>query len=99
MRVTLTWAEAAAFSTSPSNPSFEEGVALDGVVHLRGAGFDRFQHIDHCGKLFIFDADLRCDVLGLGARVGNAERDQFADMPQLVDREHRLLRGLKSRQR
>ena len=83
----------------PVKSGLEEGVALDGVVHLRRAGLDRFQHIDHRRKLFIFDADLRCDVLGLGARVGDTERDQFADMAKLVDREHRLLRSLKSRQR
>ena len=78
---------------------FEENISLDRIVHEHAAGLLRLEHVDNRRQFFVFDDDFGRDVLGFGARIGHAHRDQFADVADLVDHQGRLLRDLKPRQR
>ena len=57
-----------------------------------------FEHVDDRRQLFVLDDDLGGDVFRLGAGVGDAHGDQFADVADLVDDQRRLFRRLKARQ-
>ena len=71
-------------------------VPFDRIVHQRRAGLACLQHVDDGGQLLIFDADLGRDVLGLRPAIGDTERDQLADLADLVRDQRSLLRSLKA---
>ena len=77
----------------------EVDVPLDRVVHQHAARLLRLEHVDDRRQLFVFDDDLSRDVFRLGARVGDAHGDQFADVADFVGDQRRLLRRLKPGQR
>ena len=75
---------------------FEIDVPFDSVVHQHAARFLGLEHVDDRRQFLILDDNLRRDVFGFGARVGDAHGDQFANVADLVDDERRLFRCLKS---
>ena len=68
-------------------------------MHEHGFGLLSLQHVDHGWQLVIVERDLRGDVLGFGARIGNAHCNEFADLPDLVGYQRRLLGRLEAGKR
>ncbi len=77
---------------------FEKHVSLDGVVDLDAARLLRLEHVHDRRQFLVVDGDLRRDVLRFGAGVGDAHRDQLADMADPVGDQRRLLRRLEAGQ-
>ena len=68
-------------------------------VQQRRTGQGRGAHVGDGGQRFVVELAGRRKVLRGGAAFGDTDRDQFADMAQLVPGQHRLLGDAKSRQR
>ena len=68
------------------------------LVQERRVRQARRQHVVHRRQLLEIDLDACGDILGLGPRPADAHRDELADLPHLLAREHRLLGCLESRQ-
>ena len=98
-RVTFTGAVLAAASTGPSKPTSRKTFRLMVSWIQHAARLLRLEHVDDRRQFLVFDDDLRRDVFRLGARVGDAHRDQLADMADLVGDQRRLLRRLEAGQR
>ena len=77
---------------------FEKHIPLDGVVDLDAARLLRLEHVDDRRQFLVVDGDLRRDVFRFGAGVGDAHRDQLADMADPVGDQRRLLRRLEAGQ-
>ncbi len=77
----------------------DEDVVLPMLVHERRIRCLRRQHVGDRGKLVVFDDHPARDVLGLRPRAGQADRDDLADVAELVGCEDRLGRMLEAAQR
>ncbi len=80
----------------------DEGLKKDVVapvlVKQRRIRTLRQQHVVNGRQFLKIDLDSGGDVFGLGARVGDTHRDQFADLTHLLEGEDRLLGNLEARQ-
>jgi hypothetical protein len=68
------------------------------LVNEDGAGLARRPHVVDGRQLLQIQRHARGDVLGLGARRGDAHGDELADMPRLDRRQRRLLGDLEAGQ-
>ena len=76
----------------------EEDVVAPMFVHQGRARPARRPHVADGRQLLEVQGHARRDVLGLGARRGDAHRNELADVPDLAGRQRRLLRDLEAGQ-
>jgi hypothetical protein len=87
-RVTLTAAVLATSSTVLEE--LDEDVVAPLLVHQRGAGRARRQHVDDGRQFLVVDFDRGGDVLRLGARARHTHHHDLADIADLACREDRF---------
>ena len=75
---------------------FEKEVVAPFLVHERGAGLARREHIVNRGQFLEVEPHKRSDILGFGPRRRDAHRDQFADLTHLAGSQDRLIRGFEA---
>ena len=76
----------------------EEDVVGPMLMHQRRRRLARRQHVVHGRQLVEVEPRPLRNVLGFGARRGDAHGDQLADVAHLLGRERRLLRHLEAAQ-
>ncbi len=76
----------------------QEHVVAPVLVQERRVRQARRQHVVDRRQLLEIDLEARSDILSLGACSADAHRDEFADLPHLLRRQHRLLGRLEARE-
>ena len=76
----------------------EKDIVAPVLMKQRRTRLPRLQHVVDSRQFLEIDFDGRGDIFGFGPRIGDAHRNQFTDLPDLLNGQDRLVRCLEPRQ-